>query len=192
MKSYFLTGLALLLPLTIALLLTTWLFYLLSIPFYSIYHHFFANIFLSRLFSFLSVLASVTFVGFFAKYYIVQKIIAAFEGLMKKVPFVRSIYHAAQEVVRVISREEGRGFSEAVLLSHPSPCCRIVGFIPRRDIILHSSLSSSPFIPVFVPGTVNPLMGFLVFTTEEYINPLNISTKDAFIWTVSLGGKDPF
>lgn len=192
MKSYFLTGLALIFPLTLASLLTFWIFYLLSIPFYSIYHSFLTSIFLSRLLSFISVIFVVTTFGFLAEYYIVKKFILIFQKLLGKVPLVRSIYHTAHEVVTVLSRDKQKGFSEPVLVPHPSLKCQIVGFIPRRDIQLHTSLSKSPFIPVFIPGTVNPLMGFMIFTTSEFIKPLNISIKDAFIWNISLGGNDPF
>lgn len=191
MKNYFITGLILIFPITLSILLTGWIFYLLSIPYFSLYHLFFDSILLSRLFSFLSVLMTLVITGFLAQYYIVKKVVGAVHALMNKLPLVRSIYHAAYEVVTVLSRDKSKGYSETVLVTHPSPTSKIVGFVPRRDVSLCPSLLNKPLIPVYVPGTVNPLMGFLIFTSEEYVKPLDMSTKDAFIWTVSLGGKCP-
>lgn len=191
MKNCFITGLVLIFPFTLAILLTGWLFYLLSLPYSSLFHQIFESMFLSRLLSLIAVLLTIVLVGFLGQYYLFNKIGKAVQLLFRKTPFVKSIYHAAHEVVMVLSRDQSKGFSEAVLVNHPSPLSQIVGFVPRRDITLCPSLQKNPLVPIFIPGTVNPFMGFLIFTTNEYIKPLNISTKEAFIWTISLGGKSP-
>jgi uncharacterized membrane protein len=141
--------------------------------------------------SLLSVVALLILVGFIAQNTLIKRAIDLFHQYLLKIPFFKNVYGTMHELIKLVSRPKERAFSETVLINHPSSDIRIVGFIPRRDIVICPSLGSD-LIPVYIPGTVNPLMGFLIFTSSKYVKSLSISTKDAFVWTVSLGAKAPF
>lgn len=190
MKNNFITGLVLIIPFTLAILLTVWVFNVLSTPFYFLFHAFLQSVVLSNLLSFLSAILVIVATGYLAQYFIVKKAFQFFHRFMQKLPIVRNIYHSVFEVVSVLSREEKGGFSETVLIAYPYRSASIVGFIPRRDIPTADCFAD--LVPVFIPGTVNPLMGFLSFTKSKYLKSLNINSKEAFIWNISVGGKDPF
>ncbi|MDB2614202.1 DUF502 domain-containing protein [Chlamydiales bacterium] len=190
MKRFFLTGFILILPFTFTLLITLWILELVSRPFFHFFIEMTNNFILSRLLSLILMAITVILIGFIGNNYFIKKMIQIGHRIILKIPFIRNVFQATNEVVQSMMGDpmmgtQGLGFSKAVLVNWPSKNDKIIGFLPNANI------PEGELTPVFIPGAPNPLMGFLLFFNKSDIYPLDMGVKDAFKWTLSLGAVHP-
>ncbi len=203
-KRYFFTGLIILLPAVITVLILLFFINLVSRPFQSIIsdilsyydlmdHPFF---FLSgeQVLSIASkglALAFVIFltilVGFLAKAYVTKHLIRLGDYLIHKIPFINKIYKAAQDVVKTLLEEKRQSFSQVVLVPFPKKGSYSLGMVTRECMIESSDNEHEGMISVFVPATPNPTMGFMLFLKREELTFIDMKVDDALRTIISCG-----
>lgn len=123
-----------------------------------------------------------------------QQLLHWLEGLVLRVPIVRTIYGATRQVLDTFSKASGKSFSRVVLVTFPRPGMFTLGLVtgkPAADIQGHCPGAA---VSVFVPTTPNPTSGWLLFIPENELIPLQMSVDDAFKMIISggvLGGQTP-
>jgi uncharacterized membrane protein len=196
----FLTGLLILIPLFVTYALIAFLFNLFtnaSAPFMG---GLFRLLDLNRyawteplvpLINFLLSLAVIFLLGLFGANFLGRRILEAFDALILRLPFVKSIYGAVKQMVDTFQGPR-RGFQRVVLIQYPSRGLWSMGFVAaeRRDTM---HLTSSPtLLTVCIPTTPNPTSGYLVMVRPEDVVDVDYTVEDAFKFIVSSGivGKD--
>jgi uncharacterized membrane protein len=120
-----------------------------------------------------------------------RRLIAAVERLLLRLPFVKTVYGAAKQVVDTFQGSE-RSFQRVVLVQYPSKGLWVIGFVAaeRRDT-LHLTAADT-VLAVFIPTTPNPTSGFLVLVSPDEVIDVDYSVEDAFKFIISSGilGKD--
>lgn len=120
-----------------------------------------------------------------------RRILQAMEGLLLRLPLVRSIYSATKQLVDTFQGPT-RSFQRVVLLQYPSKGLWMMGFVAaeRRDTA--RIVPSEKVLTVFIPTTPNPTSGFLVLVSPEEVVDLDYNVEEAFKFIVSFGivGKD--
>jgi len=137
-------------------------------------------------------------VGWVAKGLIGRSLIVFAEGLVDRMPVVRSIYSGIKQISETVFAQSERSFEKACLIQYPRKGIWAVGFISTaaKGEVAARAETSGGLIGVFVPTTPNPTSGFLLFFPEEDIIELEMSLEEAAKLVISAGlvypnGKDP-
>lgn len=201
MKRYFITGLVLLLPLALTLIIVLFVFNLLTEPFVGFVSNFLkhfgifsdgflsnedALIVISRVLILILLFFFTVLLGVLGRLVLMHYLIRGWESLVARIPLVRSIYKTSQDVIQTIFKSENRSFKQVVLVPFPNQHTRSLGLITRDDINdLPPELGK--MIAVFVPTTPNPTSGFLMLFPKEEIVYLDMSIENALKYVISCG-----
>lgn len=136
-------------------------------------------------------LAAIFLLGLVGTNIIGRRVLRIFEGLLMRLPLVKTIYSATKQVVETL-QGPGRSFQRVVLIQYPRRGLWMIGFVAaeRRDTM--NLVTSGKVLSVFIPTTPNPTSGFLVIVSPDEVIDLDYSVEEAFKFVVSMGiiGKD--
>ena len=138
------------------------------------------------------------FIGWVAKGLIGRSLIRFAEGLVERMPVVRSIYSGVKQIAETIFAQSERNFEKACLIQYPRKGIWAIGFISTdaRGEVANRAETMGRLISVFVPTTPNPTSGFLLFFPADDVLELDMSIEDAAKLVISAGlvypnSKDP-
>ena len=80
------------------------------------------------------------------------------EVVIKKIPFVSSIYNGVKQALKVIFTTN-RSFQEVVLVEYPRRDCWSVAFVTNRQKA--HGIFKNETLTLFVPTTPNPTSGYV-------------------------------
>lgn len=185
-KSKFLTGLFILIP----LIVTIYIVYAIISFFEPLVGPLVKNVFLRLTgheiyipgmgFFLFIIITYVT--GVLASNYFGKTALSRGEKLLKRIPFVKTIYGSVKDMTDAFSSDKVKSFKEVVLVEFPFPGRYTIGFVTKRI-----EIEGKPFCAVFIPPTPIPTAGFLVMVREEELKFLDISIDTALKYIISLG-----
>jgi uncharacterized membrane protein len=137
-------------------------------------------------------------VGWVAKGLIGRSILRTTEGLVDRMPVVRSIYNGLKQIAETVFAQSESNFDSACIVQFPRPGVWAIGFISTKakgEVAQHLA-GQGDVLTVFVPTTPNPTSGFLVFVPAREVIRLEMSLEDAAKMIISAGlvypnPKDP-
>jgi uncharacterized membrane protein len=194
LKSVFLTGLLVLVPLAITLwvlglIIGTMDQTLLLLP--SAWQP-------ERLFGFrlpglgaLLTLAFIFIVGLLTQNFIGQKLVSWWELIVARIPVVGPLYTSVKQVSDTLLSSSGNAFRKALLVEYPRRGSYTIGFltgIPGGDVVNHLK---EEFVSVYVPTTPNPTSGFFLMVPKNEVIELDMSVDAALKYIVSMGVVAP-
>ncbi len=200
MKKYFITGVILLLPLALTLMLFLFLIDISTNPFMDLakkilvknLHWITLSKFMIRIFVILSLILCIFLLGFLARWFFFKSLIKLAEKTFSKIPLIKPIYGALKDIADAFFSSEGKkAFRNPVILQFPSKNTYCIGFetgdVPKvcQDKVLEK------LIPVFIPTAPHPISGFLILTKESEITNISLTNEDAVKFTVSCGMITP-
>jgi uncharacterized membrane protein len=112
-----------------------------------------------------------------------QRLLRLVESLIARVPIVRPMYNGIKQVLESFAAPRETGFMQVVLVEFPRKGMRAIGFITNEGY----DASGEKVLNVFVPTAPNPTSGFLQIVHEEDIVRTDISVDDAVKMVVSAG-----
>jgi uncharacterized membrane protein len=201
LRNYFITGLIILLPLAVTIIIITFIFNLLTEPFSGVISTLFdrSNIladgflFLSgkQLKEFLSQLLVLGFLfsltvalGAIARYFFFNTLIDIWNYVIHKIPFVSSIYKSSQDIINTFFSTDTNSFKQVVLVPFPSQASYSIGLVTRSDV---KGLHEAESVAVFVPTTPNPTSGFLILYPPKDLVFIDMKVEEAFKYVISCG-----
>jgi len=194
MKRYFITGLLIWVPLGITfwvlrLLIGTMDQTLLLLP---------AHLRPEALFGFyipgfgvILTLLVVFLTGLFTTNIIGQRLLMFWEGLLSRIPVVKSIYYSVKQVSDTLFSSNGEAFRKALLVQYPREGSWTVAFLtgqPGGDVANHLD---GDHVSVYVPTTPNPTSGFFLIMPRQDVIELDMSVDDALKYIISIGVVPP-
>lgn len=203
-KRYLFTGLALLLPVVVTLLILIFFVNLLTKPFQSLvedvlsYYGLLGKPFLflsasqvlhltSKLLILLTLIAVVVVMGLLAQMFITKYFIRLGDFIIHRIPIINKIYKAAQDVVSTLFADNRRTFSQVVLVPFPHEKSYSIGMVTNETLTEDSESEHAGMISVFVPATPNPTMGFMLFLKKSQVTFLDMKVDDALKAIISCG-----
>jgi uncharacterized membrane protein len=129
----------------------------------------------------------ILFAGFMASNVLGRRVVNAFDYLMLKVPFARTIYAATKQFSDTVFRQNRAAFQEAVLVEWPRAGLYSVGFVTGETRGEAQAKTAERVLNVFIVTTPNPTTGFLCLVPESQVIPLEMSVEDALKLVVSAG-----
>lgn len=198
MKKYFITGLIILLPVTITLIVMIFIFNLLTEPFVGLVNQIFAsrNIdltgsasvrLLGHLIALIVLLGAITLLGLFTRMFFLNTLIGYGERILHRIPLISPVYKTCKDVVQTVFSENSSSFKQAVLVPFPTAASKAIGLVTREDMGMLAPTKDKAWIAVFIPTTPNPTSGFLVIVPKDELIYLTMSVEEAFTCILSCG-----
>lgn len=204
MRKHLLTGIIILLPVVVTVVIIVFIVNILTQPFVgfvsnllSQYHIINRGIlFLSpeqtvRYGSQLVILICIFFLiwvlGFLAKRYFIHMIINLVEKIMHRLPLVNKIYKTTKEVVVNIFSQDKQSFKQVVVVPFPGEGIYVLGFVTTDAPLACCLATKKELVGVFVPTTPNPTTGFLLMYTKDQVRNVDMKVELAIKYIVSCG-----
>lgn len=122
-------------------------------------------------------LVLVVLIGLLSQVYLFRKLIDFGEGILDRMPVVKSVYRATKDFVDYFSGDDdNKKFNQVVLLRHPTGYS-LLGFVTRE------SLEGLPFgkegeVAVYLPLSYQ-IAGYTLFVPREWCEPVDMPFEDA-------------
>ena len=201
MKKYFFTGMVVLLPLTITIVVVAFLINVLTDPFMDAvrgtleglglqnWHLGFLKadtilLIISRVLILLFLFIATMIIGTLTRWFVIHTFINVFESILSRIPVVNMIYNLCKDVIQTILNSE-RSFKQVVLVPFPSQEMYTIGLVTREGI--STPTSEAPLTAVFIPTTPNPTSGYLTMYRAEELIFLDMSIENALKYVISCG-----
>jgi len=116
-------------------------------------------------------------IGLLSQVWLFRKLIDLGEGILERMPLVKSVFRATKDFVDYFSSEDGNRFGQAVMVRHPELKIGIMGFVTREDF------SELPFgeegeVAVYLPLSYQ-VAGYTVFVPREWLEPIDLPFEES-------------
>jgi len=120
-----------------------------------------------------------------------QRLLLFWEGVLARIPIVKSIYYSVKQVSDTLFSSSGVAFRRALLVQYPRQGMWTIGFMtgqPGGDAARHLP---GDFVSVYVPTTPNPTSGFFLMLPRVDVIELDMSVDEALKYIISMGVVTP-
>jgi uncharacterized membrane protein len=120
-----------------------------------------------------------------------QKLLRFWEGVLARIPVVKSIYYSVKQVSDTLFSGSGVAFRKVLLVRYPHPEAWSVAFQtghPARDV---ADMLPDEHVGVFIPTTPSPVNGFFFFVKRKDVIELDMNVDEALKYIVSMGVVAP-
>jgi uncharacterized membrane protein len=142
---------------------------------------------LGLLLSFLVVLLT----GVLARNIVGRSLVVWWEGLLNRIPIVRSIYSSVKQVSDTMLSPKGNAFRKAVLVEFPQRGQWSIGLVVGAPGPLLTRHLAEDVLTVFVPTAPNPTSGYTILVPPGEVKELDITVDEALKFVISLGVVSP-
>ena len=132
----------------------------------------------------------ITFIGWLSLSFIGKKLLEIFNNILKRIPILRTIYSAIEQMTETFTKKEG-GQKNVVLVEYPRKGSWAVGFATKDNTGEITNKTKKNLVNVFIPTTPNPTSGFLLMFPKEEIIYLDMTFEEASKFIVSAGTSNP-
>lgn len=204
MKKHFITGLVILLPVVLTILIVVFLVDLLTGPFVGlidqalsssqwgqaveqipgairVIHYGTQILILVAIFFFTVVL------GVVGRWFFVRYLIQVSDRVLHRIPIVNKVYRTSQEIIRTLFHSRADSFKQVVMVPFPYPGIYSVGFVASDGPTRCKAAVKSDLVSVFVPTTPNPTTGFLMMIPREQLVFIDMRVEEAVKFVISCG-----
>jgi len=194
MKRYFITGLLIWIPLGITVLVLNWLIGTMDQS---------LDLLPSKLrpeslwgvhipgFGAVVTILVVFLTGLLAANFIGQRLVRFWEGVLARIPVVKSIYYGVKQVSDTVLADTGQAFRKVLLVQYPRAGSWTIAFQtgrPGGDVVNHLR---GEYVSVYVPTTPNPTSGFFLMMPRSDVVELDMSVDEALKYIISMGVVAP-
>jgi uncharacterized membrane protein len=120
-----------------------------------------------------------------------QQVVKFWEGVLSRIPVVKSIYYSVKQVSDTLFSGSGDAFRQVLLVRYPHPEAWSIAFQtgdPSKEVC--SSLTEE-HVAVFIPTAPSPVNGFFFFVKRSETIVLDMSVDEALKYIVSMGVVAP-
>jgi len=142
--------------------------------------------------------------GVLATNFLGQRLVRIWEGLLSRIPIVRTIYSSVKQVSDTLLSPQGNAFRKALLVEYPRKGSWTIGFLtgtPAQEVQQRVAQAATVFEPdagsgaemvsIYVPTTPNPTSGFFLMMRKDETIELDMSVDEALKYIVSMGVVAP-
>ncbi len=130
-------------------------------------------------------------VGVLAHNFIGQRLVRWWEALVGHIPVVGPIYTSVKQVSDTLLSSSGNAFRKALLVQYPREGSWTIAFLtgrPGGDVQNHLQ---GEYVSVYVPTTPNPTSGFFLMMPKADTIELDMTVDAALKYIVSMGVVAP-
>lgn len=182
-KRDFLAGLAVILPIVVSVFVIVFLIKQMNRAFLFLTPRRFEYIVKFPGVAIIATITGITVAGFIMRNRIGKRFQEMLESLVKRIPFLRTIYLAVKKLSEAFVQEGDRKFQKVVLVEFPRKGAYSIGFITNEGF----NFLQGKFVSVFIPTTPNPTSGFMLLLSKEDVTEINMNIEEAFQIIISGG-----
>ncbi|WP_348771378.1 DUF502 domain-containing protein [Azospirillum sp. SYSU D00513] len=134
----------------------------------------------------LTVILALTLIGAFAAGYVGRLVFSLGEGLVGRMPVVRSVYGAVKQIMETVLAKKSNAFREVVMIQYPRLGVWSMGFITGNAHPEMQKVSAEEMVHVFIP-CAPPTAGYLVIAPRREVVTLDMTVEDGLKLVVSGG-----
>jgi uncharacterized membrane protein len=119
------------------------------------------------------------------------QLVRMWEGLLSRIPVVKSIYTSVKQVSDTVLTGSGQAFSKALLIEFPHQGSWTIAFLtgsPRGEV---AQFLDTEHVSVYVPTTPNPTSGYFLIVPRARVRELHMSVDEALKYIISMGVVAP-
>ena len=129
----------------------------------------------------------VSLLGWISKQFLGRKALELLADLIHRIPFIRSIYSALDQLLKTLAAGGGQQFNRVVYVEYPRKGIWALAFVTGpargRGVPEHH-------LNIYVPTTPNPTSGFHLIVPESDVKESHLKVEEAFRTILSLGIAD--
>ena len=125
--------------------------------------------------------------GFLVANLIGRTLVAGWEDLLNRIPFVRTIYSGVKGITETLVSNKGGSFNKVVLVEYPRRDMWSIGFVTASEVPDISALTGERQVCVYVPTTPNPTSGLIVYLPESQVRETDMTVDGAMKMVVTMG-----
>lgn len=208
MKKHFITGLVILLPLTVTILVLGFLIRVLTQPFVGLVSSFISQLnivnegflflspeqllkYSSQFLILITLFLITIFLGMITRWFFINALFRLGDKILHKIPIVNTVYKTTQEIIKTLFVSDKNSFKQVVMAPFPSPGSYMLGLISREAPPICSKGVNEELISVLIPTTPNPTTGFLLMFKKTDLIYLDMKPEEAVKCIVSCGVIHP-
>ena len=182
----FLSGLAVVLPIVVTIAVLVWLVTAAENALGELVRVFLPEGQYQRGLGLLLAIALVFAVGVLMEAVLFRRLMNWLEGLLNRIPLVKTVYSAVRDLMSLFSKAGARKFSKVVLVKFPGIEAQLIGFVTLEDF------SGLPFRPaedtvaVYLPMSYQ-IGGYTLFLPRACLTPADMTLEDAMRFVVTAG-----
>ena len=115
-----------------------------------------------------------------------QRLLSYWEGLLRRIPVVSSIYHSVKQVSDTLLSSNGLAFRKVLLVRYPHPEAWSLAFQTAIPGEVTQQLKDE-YVGVFIPTAPSPVNGFYFYVRRADTIEINISVDVALKSIISMG-----
>ncbi|MEW8290566.1 MAG: DUF502 domain-containing protein [Candidatus Thiodiazotropha endolucinida] len=120
-----------------------------------------------------------------------RKVVSMWEGLLARIPLVRSVYSAVKQMVETMFADKGKSFRKVVLVEFPRRGLWTLAFLTSEESGAVQQVTGRDVVNVYIPTTPNPTGGYFVLVPKEDIRDLDMSVDEGLKMLLSMGAVNP-
>jgi len=188
----FVTGLIVILPLFLTVLIIKFLFHRINEaalePLTRIFSRFLPHavlfIFIKAI-VFIIIFLLLAGIGFAARLILLKNIIASLERIVKRLPLIGSIYFTIKEVSHAVMGREKPFFEKSVLVKFPNERSWSIAFVTKTF-----EHEGETHYCVFLPTVPNPTTGFMLIVPKKETHETSLTIEETVKAVISAGALE--
>lgn len=116
-----------------------------------------------------------------------QRLVRFWEGVLGRIPVVKSVYYSVKQVSDTLFSSSGEAFRKALLVEYPRKGAWTIAFqtgTPGQDV---ANYLRGEYLSIYVPTTPNPTSGFFLMVPRSDVIELEMSVDEALKYIISMG-----
>lgn len=129
-------------------------------------------------------------IGLLMHTWLAQQLFERAEGLMYRLPLVKSIYGVLRDFFNFLSRPQEKGMQQVVQV-RLGDNLKLLGFVTRNELtVLPPELGASDAVAVYLPFSYQ-IGGFTVLLPRAAVQPVNMTLEEAMRFILTAGLSAP-
>ncbi len=116
-----------------------------------------------------------------------RRLVEFWEGILARIPLVRSIYTGVKQVAETMLTSSGQSFRKVVMVEFPRPGAWSLAFLTGTATGEVQAKTGREVVNVYVPTTPNPTGGYFLMVPKEEVIELEMSVDDGLKMLISMG-----
>lgn len=129
--------------------------------------------------------------GLLVRNFVGEALLRVWEGLLARIPIVRSIYSSVKQVSDTVLSPNGQAFRKALLVQYPRAGVWTIAFQTGSPAAEVRANIDRDMVSVYVPTTPNPTSGFFLMIPRDEVVELSMTVDEALKYVVSMGVVAP-
>ena len=132
---------------------------------------------------------AISILGWVSRQYLGKKVLDFIASeIIQRIPVVRSIYSALDQLLKTLASGGGQQFNRVVYVEYPRKGCWALAFVTGTARGPNAPLGH---LNVYIPTTPNPTSGFHLIVDEKEVRESGMAVEEAFRTILSLGIAQP-